>query len=82
MIITKIKIILPIWNCGKCLVDRKKWLEKYVYENIGNIDDDLILEIILCKDNSNDMNVRMICEFKDLLTIKLPNKKIRVLICG
>ncbi len=81
MIITKIKIILPVWNCKKCMVERKKWLNDYTDKNIDNLSDELILEFVLCKENSNDMNVRMMVVFKELMNKKFPKKNIKVIIC-
>lgn len=79
--IKKIKINIPIWNCKKCMVERKKLLQEYIAKNNDLIDDEIILKFVLCEDNSDDINIMMMLEFKNILDKKFPNKNIQVEIC-
>lgn len=78
--VKKIKIILPIWNCTKCMVVRKVELNKFIRTNIENFEEDLDVEIFLCNENTQTQNVTMISQFSDIIKNILPDIKLRMML--
>jgi len=76
MIINKLKINLPPWNCSKCLVVRKEWIvtelrkKKFVKS--------VTLEFYGGEENSDTKNSEMIREFVETVRKIVDDDEIKI----
>ena len=74
MIIKKLKIVIPIWNCKKCFIERKKYIINWCKNNHKFIKNELFIEFVFCQDNSDAVNSKFVFKFLEIIKKNLDIK--------